>query len=126
MRRSPAPRPTALVSQRQARDLTRPAQRRPRPVPAPVSRNGASRDGISPATGDTASDESVTNEPERDEEVKSSNFITHIGITTKSRVDSGLDKGEIDGDFDGGEAAGDADCGEALRTAYTQSSDSLL
>ena len=57
----------------------------------------------------------MTNEPERDEEVKSSNYITHIGITTNSGVDSGLDKGGIDGDFDGGETADDADCGEALR-----------
>ena len=59
----------------------------------------------------------MTNEPERGEEVKSSNYITHIGITTHSGVDSGLDKGGIDDDFDGGETVDDADCGEALRTA---------
>ena len=45
----------------------------------------------------------------------SSNYITHIGITTNSGVDSGLDKGEIDRDFDGGETDGDGDCGEAVR-----------
>jgi hypothetical protein len=50
----------------------------------------------------------VTNEPELDEEVKSSNCITHIGITTISGVDSGLDKRGIDSDFDGGETDGDA------------------
>ncbi len=69
--------------------------------------------GTSPtSSGEGAGDESVTNEPEIDEEVKSSNYITHIGITTNSGVDSGLDKGGIDGDFDGGETRDDADCGE--------------
>ena len=71
--------------------------------------------GTSPTSGEGAGGESVTNEPERGEEVKSSNYITHIGIMTNSGVDSGLDKGGIDGDFDGGEAADDADCGEAVR-----------
>ncbi len=68
-------------------------------------------------TGETANGESVTNEANYHEEVKSSNYITSIGLTTNSGVDSGLDKGEIDHDFDGGEIAGDAECGEALRTA---------
>ncbi len=68
--------------------------------------------GTSPtSSGEGAGDESVTNEPEIDEKVKSSNCITYIGITTNSGVDSGLDKGGIDGDFDGGET----DCGEAFR-----------
>ena len=57
----------------------------------------------------------MTNEANCHEEVKSSNYTTHIGITTNSDVDSGLDKGEIDHDFDGGEADGDAKCGEGLR-----------
>ena len=71
--------------------------------------------GSSPATGETAGGESVTNEANLDEEVKSSNYIKEFGFTTTFDVDSGLDKGEIDYDFDGGETAGDADCGEALR-----------
>ena len=70
--------------------------------------------GTSPTSVDGARDESVTNEPERDEEVKSSNHITNIGITTNSDVDSGLDKSEVDSNFDGGETADDAECGEAF------------
>ncbi len=67
--------------------------------------------GTSRASGDGASGESVTNEPESDEEVQSSNYIANIGITANSGVDSGLDKGGIDSDFDGGKT----DCGEAFR-----------
>ena len=67
--------------------------------------------GVLPETGETASGESVTNEANCHEELKSSNYIANIGITTNSGVDSGLDKGEIDHDFDGGEIDG----GEALR-----------
>ncbi len=62
--------------------------------------------GTSPTGG-----EGMTNEPESDEEVKSSNYIANIGITANSGVDSGLDKGGIDSDFDGGKT----DCGEAFR-----------
>ncbi len=73
--------------------------------------------GISPATGETASGESVTNEPELDEDVKSSNYITNIGFTTNSGVDSGLDNGGIERNFDGSEIVnGTAECGETLRT----------
>ena len=71
--------------------------------------------GNSPETRETASCESVTNEPNFDENVNLSNFFTDIGITTNSGVDSGLDKREIDHDFDGGETDGDDECGEALR-----------
>ena len=73
--------------------------------------------GVLPATRETASGESVTNEPDLDEDVNSSNCFADIGITTNSGVDSGLDKGEIDGNFDGGETADDADCGEAFADA---------
>ena len=70
--------------------------------------------GVLPETGETASGESVTNEPNCHEDVKSSNYTTHIGITTNSDVDSGLDKGEIDHDFDGGVTDGGAECGEGF------------
>jgi hypothetical protein len=45
--------------------------------------------GALPETGETASGESVTNEANCHEEVKSSNYITSIGLTTNSGVDSG-------------------------------------
>ena len=71
---------------------------------------------VLPETGETANGESVTNEANYHEEVKSSNYITSIGLTTNSGVDSGLDKGEIDHDFDGGGTdGGGTDCGEAFR-----------
>ena len=64
--------------------------------------------GISHETGETANGESVTNEPNFDENVTSSNFFTDIGITTNSDVGSGLDKGGIERNFDGDET----DCGD--------------